>query len=264
MSSTYPTERRIATDNPQPALGRDGYEAWLKMMCQFLRRSILLPVIVAAALLIACGSEPQPTSSARPTTEPPAPVTTAVAQAEATVTSALAKSGTAYCGRLCQPEFWLDASVADVEAELNRGAVLGARDRRGFEPMHYAALLADIAVVTALLDRDANIAASSDRGLTPLHVAASGGSGLLSGGHYTMRRYQDPAVVALLLERGADVNAQDQWGTTPLHQVKDPVVAALLLTYGADIDARDDDGRTACQYAIELREAKAIIDLICP
>ncbi len=230
---------------------------------------ILLGLVALAGTLIltACGSAPQSAPSAMPTAEPPASIATAVAEAEATVKAALAKSGTDYCGRLCQSGFWISADVAALESELARGSNINAADRDGFTPLHYAALLADISVVMALLDRGVDIGGVdidrvSDRGLTPLHVAATGGSAILSRGHDTVLRHQDPSVIALLLERGVDVNTQNKWGTTPLHEVRDPVVAALPLSYGADIEATNIDGGTPLQYAASYANSDVITLLL--
>ena len=262
MNGKRTTNQRITSDSHRFTLIRADARAPLKTINQFFQLSILLPAMMAAGFFIACGLEPQATPTSQPTSEPPAPVATAVAEAEATVIAANAKSGIPYCGRLCQPDFWVSADVTMLDAELERGASANARDRRGFGPLHYAALLSDISVVAALLDQDADIDATSDRGLTPLHVAATGGSALLSGGHYTMRRYQDPAVIALLLERGADVNPQNDWGVTPLHEVRDPVVAALLLTYGADIEAKEEGGATPLHSAADWNSEPAIIVIL--
>ena len=165
--------------------------------------ALLLVAIVAMLVFVACVSEPTeaPASATQPTAKPPAPVATAVAQAEATVIATHANSGTLYCGRLCQTDFWLTANVAILDAELARGAQVDARDGDGRTPLHYAARLADISVVEALLERDADIDAIDYEGYTPLHVAATN----RKDGHR-----QDAAAIALLLERGAEPNGKNE------------------------------------------------------
>ena len=179
------------------------------------------------------------------TTAPPAPVATAVAQAEATVQASYAKSGAAYCGRLCQPTFWRNATVADLDAEISKGANVntkGGFSGGGRSPLHYAVQYADLSVIAALLDRGADVYSKTDRGLTALHIIVG-----LSGDHHT----PVSEVAALLLERGADANAQDGWsGYSPLHYAKDPVMAVLLLNYGADVNQKSDSGTTPLHTAV--------------
>ena len=102
-------------------------------------------------------------------------------------------------------EFWRDAGVEDVRAELDCGANIKARADLGWTPLHQAAAFSnEPSVVTLLLDHGADIEARADRGRTPLHAAAAN-----SG---------EPAVVAVLLDHGADVGAKTNDGETPLHQ----------------------------------------------
>ena len=179
------------------------------------------------------------------TTAPPPAVATAVAQAEATVQASYAKSGAAYCGRLCQPSFWRNATVADLDAEISKGASVNAKDGvsgGGRSPLHHAVQYADLAVIAALLDRGADVDAKTDGGSTALHIIAG-----LPGDHHT----PVSEVAALLLERGADANAQSGWrGYSPLHYAGDPVMAVLLLNYGADVNQKSDSGTTPLHTAV--------------
>lgn len=149
-------------------------------VCQKQQSNLLLAMMVAATIvLVSCGSElPSAPTAAQPTSEPPAPIATAVAQAESMVIAAHDESGTPYCGRLCQPAFWLNADVSTLEAELARGASVEANDGHGFTPLHHAASFANLYVLEALLDRGAEINAIADWDLTPLHVATHGGLGI--------------------------------------------------------------------------------------
>ena len=207
----------------------------------------LLPLIaVAAAILVGCGNMiGDAPGTANPTAEPPPSVATAVARAEATVAAVSAKVGTDYCGRLCQPAFWMNASVADLDAEISKGASVNATGARyQGSPLHYAVWYADISVIAALLDRGADIEAKDYAGQTALHniVRAPGGAGeAIPSAH---SHSDQDNIAALLLERGADVNAQDYRGYTPLHYANDPVTAALLLNYGADVNAVNEHGQT--------------------
>ena len=178
------------------------------------------------------------------TTAPP-PVATAVAQAEATVQASYAKSGADYCGRLCQPTFWRNATVADLDAEISNGAAInikGGFSGGGRSPLHYAVQYADLSVIAALLDRGADVDAKTDEGLTALHIIAG-----LSGEHHT----PVSEVAALLLERGADANAQDgRFEYSPLHYAEDPVMAVLLLNYGAAVNQKGYYGATPLHTAV--------------
>ena len=69
-------------------------------------------------------------------------------------------------------DFWINASVEDVQAELDRGADIHARSVGGFTPLHDAARGNDSGVVALLLYEGADLHAKSDNGLTPLHMAA--------------------------------------------------------------------------------------------
>ena len=94
-----------------------------QILCPFI--SLLMAIVMSVAF-IACGSEPQAatgTSAAQPTAEPSASVATAVAQAETNgYGRPISESGMPYCGRLCQPSFWLNAHVTALAAEIARGA----------------------------------------------------------------------------------------------------------------------------------------------
>lgn len=194
-------------------------------------------------------AEPSPSAATGgPTAETPAPIATAVAQA-ATVRAAYAtpETETDYCGRLCQPSFWQDASVADLDGEISAGASVNAKfDARGEynegrRPLHFAVVDADIPVIEALLDRGADLEAVDAAGLTALHVVVG-----LSHNPELKR----PDVVALLLGRGANANAQTtQGGDVPLHFANDTLVAALLLNYGADVNQKNEHGKTLLHSA---------------
>ena len=101
---------------------------------------------------------------------------------------------------LLEEDFWLNASVADVRTELDRGADVNAKYISDLTPLHYAAKGNKGPVIALLLDHGADIHAESVGGFTPLHLAAINN--------------EEPAVVALLLDRGADIRAKDHIGYT--------------------------------------------------
>ena len=217
-----------------------------------LYRSILvLPVMVAAALLVGCGSNPPPEPAVTPDID--ATVDAKASQALGTPIAQPTRIRSGRCGRLCDVDFWRTAGVADVQDELDRGADIAARDGDGSSPLHGAAEFnTEPAVIALLLDRGADIEARDGDGLTPLHGAA---------GFNT-----EPGVIALLLDRGADIAARDDVGSSPLHGAAEantePAVIALLLDRGADIEARDGDGWTPLHWAAANNTEPAVIALL--
>ena len=94
---------------------------------------------------------------------------------------------------------------------LARGALIGARNRRGAEPLHYAAdggpnfttwnPAAQAATITCLIEAGANPNALDKSGVGPLHRAV---------------RCRCTAAVRALLDGGADPNLANKNGSTPL------------------------------------------------
>ena len=101
--------------------------------------------------------------------------------------------------------FFEAAEVSDLTRCLQAGADPNARDKRGWTPLHLAAMSATGEVVTALLEAGANLEARGD-GQTPLHWAAMFGTG---------------EAVTALLEAGADPNARDNDGKLPFYYAED-------------------------------------------
>ncbi len=154
------------------------------------------------------------------------------------------------------------ADASEVQALLDEGADVNARNEDGQTPLHIAAERGEIAVLEALLDRGANIDATDMNGATPLLLATFNESPmpvielLLTGGadpnagaegeakalHLAVS-LRNPALVQLLLDHGATPNIRDPLGETPLHYASidaDPAIARMLLAQGADPNATDD------------------------
>ena len=106
----------------------------------------------------------------------------------------------AECGNLCDNDWWKTATEANVQAELDGGADVMARDKYGFTPLDFAALAASPANIQALLAAGADLMAREEDGTTPLHYAA---------------RKDTPANIQALLAAGADAKAKDTEGKTP-------------------------------------------------
>lgn len=222
--------------------------------------AILLLTTLATAIFAGCGSRAGDAPTANPASEPPPAVATAVAQAEATVMASYTKSPTAYCGRLCQPSFWPNATVADLDAEISKGAGVNAKGGVvGGTPLHYAVHHADISVITALLDRGADLEDKDDNGYTALHtiVWQPGYAGGIYDSVAHRHSSRDLEVAALLLERGADANAQsDQIGRSLTYYASDPAMVVLLLNYGADREAACENARSATQRSCRFRRPR--------
>ena len=211
-------------------------------------------VVAVMALLVACngaGAAATPDAAARNHTEPPPSIATAIAQAESAVSDALSDAGSAYkpCGRMCTESFWLTATPADVQAELDRGAAADAISDfvgiGGIEiaPLHYAAAFGKWPAVEVLLDAGAEINAVA--GIDPVNYIVEDSTPLASA---ILTSNLD--AIALLLERGADPNAQSGHRKgTPLHMTADPVIAALLIANGADVNAQNERGETPLDTA---------------
>jgi len=141
----------------------------------------------------------------------------------------------------------------DIVKELvRRGADVGARNRRGQEPIHYASdgqpasatwdPKAQASVLAQLLRAGADPNATDKNGVTPLHRAV---------------RTRCAAAVRVLLSHGADPNRANGSGSTPLHLALHTTgrggsgsVAAveqqrriirLLVEHGADPSELDGD-----------------------
>jgi ankyrin repeat protein len=127
-------------------------------------------------------------------------------------------------------------NLAGVQAELDKGADVNAKDRWGGTPLHYAAEEGHKEIAELLIAAGADV---NERwaGTTPLHYAAF---------------YGQNEIAELLIAKGADVNAKDEYGYTPLHDAVDEghkEVVGLLIAEGADVNAKGEDGETPLDWA---------------
>jgi ankyrin repeat protein len=134
-----------------------------------------------------------------------------------------------------------------------RPELVGARDRRGWQPIHHAAFSGKKDVVELLLQYKADINSrveerhpAGNLNFTPLHVAARSGR---------------PEVVRFLCEKGADVEAKDAWDQTPLFLASleaEIEVMKVLVEFKADVNVRNKLGKTPLQRAIEAEKKDVI------
>jgi hypothetical protein len=129
--------------------------------------------------------------------------------------------------------FYLD----DVEHYVYAGDTL----------LHVAGAAYASRVARMLIDAGADVGARNRRGAQPLHYAADGGPGLR-----TWNPSAQAGIVTLLLEAGADPNAVDKSGVAPLHRaVRTRCTGAVraLLAGGADPRLPNKSGSTPSDLA---------------
>jgi ankyrin repeat protein len=119
----------------------------------------------------------------------------------------------------------------------------------GDTALHVAAAAYDVASAETLLSYGANARARNRRGAEPLHYAADG----LPGSSAWVPDAQH-AVIRLLIKAGANPNATDKSGVAPLHRaIRTRSAAAVrsLLENGADPHAKNKTGSTPLQLATQ-------------
>ena len=171
------------------------------------------------------------------------------------------------CANWNTKAFFETANPKDVQTCLAGGADIGARESEyGATPLHGAAVANENpAVINALIDAGARVKARDEVGRTPLHYAtefnenpdvistliAAGadvnarGEGDVTPLHWAAINNENPDVINALIAAGADVNARDVDGETPLHWAarnKNPAVISALLDHGADAKAKGKYG----------------------
>jgi ankyrin repeat protein len=119
----------------------------------------------------------------------------------------------------------------------------------GDTPLHLAAAAYQSGIAGELVSKGASVSARNRRGAEPLHYAADGVPGSPAwdpDGQY--------AVVEFLIAAGADPNSEDNSGVAPLHRaVRTRCAAAVraLLTHGADALRKNKSGSTPLHLAIQ-------------
>jgi len=117
----------------------------------------------------------------------------------------------------------------------------------GDTALHVAAAGHRAEIAERLIALGADVGARNRRGATPLHYAADGAPGSAGWNPAAQAR-----TVALLLQAGADPDAKDLSGTAPLHRAvrtRCSAAVAALLTGGADAGAANGNGSTPLELA---------------
>jgi hypothetical protein len=119
---------------------------------------------------------------------------------------------------------------------------------KGDTALHVAAAAYRHDIARKLIDAGANIRARNRRGAEPLHYAADGGPPSPS-----WDREAQATIVAALIAAGADPDAVDNSGVTPLHRaVRTRCAGAVraLLEGGANARCQNKSGSTAMRLAM--------------
>jgi ankyrin repeat protein len=119
----------------------------------------------------------------------------------------------------------------------------------GDTALHLAAAAYQRDIAEDVVSRGANVSARNRRGAEPLHYAADGIPG--SDAWDPDAQY---AVVEFLIRAGADPNSEDKSGVAPLHRaVRTRCAAAVraLLANGAEAVRRNKSGSTPLHLAVQ-------------
>jgi ankyrin repeat protein len=119
----------------------------------------------------------------------------------------------------------------------------------GDTPLHAAAAGYRLEIAQHLLKRGADVSAANRRGAQPLHYAADGAPGSCHWNPDAQAK-----MIALLIKAGADPNAVDKNGVTPLHRaVRQRCAAAVdsLLRNGSAVGLKNGNGSTPLHLAVQ-------------
>ena len=174
-----------------------------------------------------------------------------------------------------------DGDLAGVQAELDKGADVNAKNESGVTPLLWAAWKGHKEVAELLIANGADVNTKDKRPMTPLHYAARDGHKeiaellIANGANVNVKdaaggtplfytaQYGRKEVAELLISNGADVNAKGKDGWTPLHKAVyygHKEIVGLLLTKGADVNAKGEgglnQGKTPLDWAIDFKHTE--------
>jgi ankyrin repeat protein len=119
----------------------------------------------------------------------------------------------------------------------------------GDTALHISAASHQRRLVESLVTRNADVRARNRRGAEPLHYAADGGPAADGWDSLAQR-----AVISYLIEVGADPNAVDKSGVAPLHRAvrsRCSMAVSTLLDHGADPLLMNKTGSTPLHLAVQ-------------
>ena len=120
-----------------------------------------------------------------------------------------------------------EAQAATIEYLLSLGADPNALDKSGVSPVHRAVRTRSLPAVLALLNGGADPKAPNKAGSTPLHLAVQTTGRGGSGSEHA--REQQAAIVKLLLQRGASPTDTDGRGKQVIQAATSEWIRTLLL-----------------------------------
>jgi hypothetical protein len=142
----------------------------------------------------------------------------------------------------------LEVGASRQSATAYHLATIGHYVYAGDSALHVASAAYRVDIARELIGLGADVRARNRRGAEPLHYAADGGPGSPS-----WNPAAQAATIVCLIEKGADPKAVDKSGVMPLHRaVRTRCASAVsaLLDRGADPQDRNGSGSTAMDLAI--------------
>ena len=118
----------------------------------------------------------------------------------------------------------------------------------GDTALHVAAAAHHRGIAESLVVQGADVRVRNRRGAEPLHYAADGGPSALRGPD------EQREVIAYLVEAGADPNAVDKSGVAPLHRAvrnRSSAAVSMLIDKGADPLRANTSGLTPLHLAVQ-------------
>ena len=119
----------------------------------------------------------------------------------------------------------------------------------GDTPLHAAAAGYRVGIARQLIKKGSEVRAANRRGAEPVHYAADGVPG---SRHWNPEAQAD--LITLLVDSGADPNALDKGGVAPLHRaVRQRCLGAVdsLLRNGSAVSLRNRSGSTPLHLAVQ-------------
>jgi hypothetical protein len=136
----------------------------------------------------------------------------------------------------------LEDGATRANAVANYLTAIGHYVYAGDTALHVAAAGYRSGIARRLIGLGADVRARNRRGAEPLHYAADGGPG-----SSTWNPAAQAEMIALLIAAGADPNATDKSGVAPLHRAvrtRCAAAVAALLEGGADPSLKNASGST--------------------